>query len=70
MDAGDKNVFVCLCPSAACAAWGGAGVNVSLLPPHNQSWGKFNKLSVSTANSGPIISYSDGAVCSGKYTCI
>ena len=34
------------------------------------NWGRFSELSVSTINSGPILTYTDGAVCRGEWLCI
>ena len=59
---------MCLCPSAACTTAGGAGVTAYIgSKSTKQIWGKFKELSVSTANSGPILTYTNGDVCRGEH---
>ena len=61
---GDDQIQVCLCPSAACAAMGGARVTL-FNPKVKMSWGKFKELSVTSATSGPTVTFTGGNVCRG-----
>ncbi|CAI8048823.1 hypothetical protein GBAR_LOCUS26920 [Geodia barretti] len=57
---------LCLCPSEACSRWGGAKVSPATPPPPSpQSWGSFVGSLCSSANSGPVISFTSGDVCRG-----
>ena len=60
---------VCLCPSTACAAVGGAGVTV-FNPKVKMSWGKFKEVSVTSATSGPTVTFTGGDVCRGVCVCV
>ena len=63
-------VYMCTFVRAACTAAGGATVSAHSPTSscQGQNWGKFSKLSVSTSNSGPVISYTGGDVCRSQWS--